>query len=145
MSRHSIKVLFLCTGNSCRSQMAEGLINHDLGDRVQVCSAGLIQSYVHPKAIQVMKEIGIDISHHRSKHFKEFEGQSFNYVITLCDDAREACPVFPGATNQHHIGFTDPVTAVGSEDQILAVFRKVRDKIHEEVVSWLKERLSTSH
>ena len=145
MSRHSIKVLFLCTGNSCRSQMAEGLINHDLGDRVQVCSAGLIQSYVHPKAIQVMKEIGIDISHHRSKHFKKFEGQSFDCVITLCDEAREVCPVFPGAAQQHHCGFMDPVTASGSEDQILAVFRKVRDKIHEEVVSWLKERLSTSH
>jgi arsenate reductase len=141
MSKQSIKVLFLCTGNSCRSQMAEGLINHDLGDRVQVCSAGLIQSYVHPKAIQVMKEIGIDISHHRSKHFKEFEGQSFDYVITLCDEAQEACPVFPGATKQHHIGFMDPITASGPEDQILAVFRKVRNEIRKKVIPWLKEKL----
>ena len=145
MSRHSIKVLFLCTGNSCRSQMAEGLVNHDQGPNVQAFSAGLTPSRVHPKAIQVMKEIGIDISHHRSKHFKKFEGQSFDCVITLCDEAREVCPVFPGAAQQHHFGFMDPVTASGSEDQILAVFRKVRDKIHEEVVSWLKERLSTSH
>jgi arsenate reductase len=124
--------------------MAEGLVNHDLGDRVQAFSAGVISSQVHPKAIQVMKEIGIDISHHRSKHFKEFEGQSFDYVITLCDEAQEACPVFPGATKQHHVGFTDPVMASGSEDQVLTVFRKVRDEIHKEVVSWLKERLSTS-
>ena len=143
MSKEKLTVLFLCTGNSCRSQMAEGLINHDLGDRVHVCSAGLIQSYVHPKAIQVMKEIGIDISHHRSKHFKEFKGQSFDCVITLCDEAREVCPAFPGAAQQHHFGFMDPVTASGSEDQILAVFRKVRDEIRKKVIPWLKERLST--
>jgi arsenate reductase len=121
--------------------MAEGMINHDLGDRVQVCSAGLIQSYVHPKAIQVMKEIGIDISHHRSKHFKEFEGKFFDCVITLCDEAREVCPVFPGTAQQHHLGFMDPVTASGSEDQILAVFRKVRDEIRKKVIPWLKEKL----
>ncbi len=121
--------------------MAEGLVNHDLGDRVQVFSAGLIPSRVHPRAIQVMQEIRIDISHHRSKHFKEFEGQSFDYVITLCDEAQEACPVFPGATKQHHFGFTDPVMVAGSEDQVLAVFRKVRDEIRKKVIPWLKERL----
>jgi len=141
MSKEKLKVLFLCTGNSCRSQMAEGLVNHDLGDRVQAFSAGLIPSRVHAKAIQVMKEIGIDISHHRSKHFKEFEGQSFDYAITLCDEAREACPVFPGATQQHHFGFMDPVIVSGSEDQILAVFRKVRVEIRRKVIPWLKEGL----
>jgi arsenate reductase len=144
MSKEKLKVLFLCTGNSCRSQIAEGLVNHDLGDRVQAFSAGLLPGRVHPKAIQVMKEIGIDISHHRSKHFKEFKGQSFDYVITLCDEAQEACPVFPGTTKQHHFGFTDPVMVAGAEDQVLTVFKKVRDEIHKEVVSWLKERLSTS-
>jgi arsenate reductase len=121
--------------------MAEGLVHHDLGNRVQVCSAGYQPSRVHPKAIQVMKEIGIDISHYRSKHFKEFEGQSFDYVITLCDEAQEACPFFPGVTQQHHIGFMDPITASGSEDQVLAVFRKVRDEIRKKVIPWLKERL----
>ena len=141
MSKEKLEVLFICTGNSCRSQMAEGLVTHDLGDCVQAFSAGLMPSRVHSKAIRVMKEIGIDISHHRSKHFKEFEGQPFDYVITLCDEAREACPVFPGATQQHHISFMDPVIAEGLEDQILAVFRKVRDDIHKTVIPWLKERL----
>ena len=141
MSTPRMKVLFLCTGNSCRSQMAEGLVTHDLGDRVQAFSAGLMPSRVHSKAIRVLKEIGIDISHHRSKHFKEFEGQIFDYMITLCDEARVACPVFPGATQQHHFGFTDPVTASGSEDQVLAIFRKVRDEIHKKVIPWLKESL----
>jgi arsenate reductase len=136
-----MKVLLLCTGNSCRSQMAEGLVHHDLADRIQVFSAGLIPGRVHPRAIQVMKEIGIDISHHRSKHFGEFRGQSFDYVITLCDEVHEACPVFPGAAQQHHIGFTDPVMASGSEDQVLSVFRKVRDDIRKKVIPWLKERL----
>lgn len=136
-----MKVLLLCTGNSCRSQMAEGLVRYDLGDRVQVFSAGLIPSRVHPRAVQVMKEIGIDISHHRSKHLEEFEGQSFDYVITLCDEAQEACPVFPGAAQQHHMGFMDPIIASGSEDQVLSVFRKVRDDIRKKVIPWLKERL----
>jgi len=93
--------------------------------------------------VSALSEIGIDISHHRSKHFKEFEGQSFDYVITLCDEAQVVCPVFPGAAQQHHFGFMDPVTASGSEDQILAVFRKVRDEIRKKVIPWLKERLST--
>ncbi len=141
MSAPQMKVLLLCAGNSCRSQMAEGLVNYDLGDRIKVFSAGLIPSRVHPKAIQVMKEIAIDISPHRSKHFKEFEGQDFDYVITLCDEVKEVCPVFSGATQQHHIGFTDPIMAAGSEDQILAAFRKVRDEIRKKVIPWLKERL----
>lgn len=144
MSTPHLKVLFLCTANSCRSQMAEGLVNHHLGPAVQAFSAGLTPSRVHPKAIQVMKEIEIDISHHRSKHLKEFEGKSFDYVITLCDEAQETCPVFPGATKQHHFSFTDPVMAAGSADQILAVFRKVRDEICKKVVTWLKERLQAS-
>lgn len=134
-------MLFLCTGNSCRSQMAEGLVNHHLGPEVQAFSGGLLPSRVNAKAIQVMKEIGIDISSHRSKHLREFEGQSFNYVITLCDEAREACPVFPGAVQQQHFGFIDPARATGTEDQVLSVFRNVRDAIRKEVIAWLKERL----
>jgi arsenate reductase len=124
--------------------MAEGLVKHDLGNRVQAFSAGLIPSRVHPKAIQVMQEIGIDISLHRSKHLKEFKEQSFDYVITLCDEAQEACPVFPGAAQQHHFGFMDPVMLSGPEDQVLAVFRKVRDDIRKKVIPWLKNRLSGS-
>jgi len=143
MNTSKIQVLFLCTGNSCRSQMAEGLVNHRLGSEVQAFSAGLIPSRVHPKAIQVMKEIGIDISSHRSKHLKEFADQSFDYVITLCDEAQEACPVFPGTTQQH-FGFMDPARASGTEDQVLAVFRKVRDAIHREVLSWLRSQLTPS-
>jgi arsenate reductase len=123
------RVLILCTGNSARSQMAEGLLRHDAGDRFDVQSAGIKPGKVRPEAIAVMKEIGIDISGHRSKHVDEFAGQHFDYVITVCDDANEGCPIFPGQTNRLHRPFKDPATLQGTERERQALFRKVRDEI----------------
>jgi arsenate reductase (thioredoxin) len=125
------RVLILCTGNSARSQMAEGLLRHDAGDRFEVFSAGVEPTRVRPEAIAVMKEIGVDLAGHRSKHVDEFAGQRFDYVLTVCDNARESCPVFPGATERIHRSFADPAAVQGSEEQRLAVFRKVRDEIRE--------------
>jgi arsenate reductase len=115
------KILILCTGNSARSQMAEGLLRHDAGDRFDVASAGTKPGRVRPEAIAVMNEIGIDISGHRSKSVEEFTGESFDYVLTVCDNARENCPVFPGHGKRLHHGFDDPAT--------LEDFRRVRDEI----------------
>ena len=102
------RVLILCTGNSARSQMAEGLLEHDAGDRFEVESAGTKPGRVRPEAIAVMKELGIDISSHRSKHVNEFQGQSFDYVLTVCDNANQSCPVFPGHAERIHKAFEDP-------------------------------------
>lgn len=129
------RVLILCTGNSARSQLAEGLLRHDHGDRFEVESAGVIASYVRPQAIEVMSEIGIDISGHRSKSADEFVGQNFDYIITVCDHARETCPYFPGNARRIHNNFTDPAMAEGSEEEKIAVFRMVRDEIR----TWLTE------
>ena len=123
------KVLILCTGNSARSQMAEGLLRHDTGDRFEVESAGTKPSQVRPEAIAVMKEIGIDISRHRSKSVDEFANQSFDYVLTVCDNAKESCPIYPGHTNRFHQNFEDPAAVNGSEEERLAAFRRVRDQI----------------
>ena len=123
------RVLFLCTANSCRSQMAEGLINHFLGDKIAAFSAGTEAIYVNLTAIEVMKEIGIDISRYQSKNLSTFDGQSFDYVITLCGSANEACPLYIGATKKTHIGFDDPAKARGTEEEILKEFRRVRDEI----------------
>jgi arsenate reductase (thioredoxin) len=123
------RVLILCTGNSARSQMAEGLLRHDAGERLDVESAGTKPSMVRPEAIAVMKELGIDISGHRSKHVDEFEGQSFDYVITVCDNARESCPVFFGAAKRLHQSFDDPAALMDSEEERLRVFRRVRDEL----------------
>ena len=123
------RVLFLCTANSCRSQMAEGLVNHFLGDRFVANSVGTQASLVHPLAIEVMKEIGIDISSHRSKNLSEFDGQTFDYVITLCGDANETCPLYIGGTKKTHIGFDDPVQTTGTKEEIIREFRRVRDEI----------------
>ncbi|HSW49146.1 MAG TPA: arsenate reductase ArsC [Bryobacteraceae bacterium] len=123
------RVLILCTANSSRSQMAEGLLRHLAGDRYQVCSAGTRPSLVRPEAIAVMKEAGIDISGHRSKHVDEFAGESFDCVLTVCDNAKESCPVYPGHTSRLHHGFEDPAAAQGSETERLAAFRRVRDQI----------------
>jgi arsenate reductase (thioredoxin) len=125
------KVLILCTGNSARSQMAEGLLRHDAGARFEVASAGVAPNHVRPEAVAVMIEIGIDISTHRSKSVEEFTGQEFDYVITVCDNANEQCPVFPGQTKRIHWSFEDPAAAAGDEAQRLSVFRKVRDEIRE--------------
>ena len=123
------RVLILCTGNSARSQMAEGLLRHDAGDRFDVESAGTKSSSVRPEAIAAMREVGIDISGHRSKNVDEFEGQPFDYVITVCDNARETCPVFFGAAELLHHSFEDPpAPLVGTEEERMAIFRRVRDE-----------------
>ncbi|MEQ1840266.1 MAG: arsenate reductase ArsC, partial [Verrucomicrobiales bacterium] len=123
-------ILILCTGNSCRSHLAEGILRAALDDRYLVASAGSKPAgYVHPLAIRVMEEIGIDISNHRSKHLDEFLDQELDTVITVCGNADQACPIFPGRVNRHHCGFDDPALAVGSEEVQLVVFRRVRDEI----------------
>jgi len=123
------RVLILCTGNSARSQMAEGLLRHLAGDRFEVQSAGTKPGSVRAEAIAVMKEIGIDISGHRSKHVDEFGSESFDYVLTVCDDAKESCPVYPGHANRLHHSFEDPAAVQGSEEERLSAFRRVRDQI----------------
>ncbi len=128
------KVLFLCTQNSSRSQMAEGILRHLMGDRFEVASAGTRPSVVNPMAIKVMAEIGIDISGHRSKSAEDFLGMDFDFIITTCDAAREACPVFPGKARHLHWSLNDPAEARGSENEILSVFRKVRDEIEQRIL-----------
>lgn len=123
------RVLILCTGNSARSQMAEGLLRHDAGERFTVESAGTMPSAVRPEAIAVMKEVGIDITSHRSKHVDEFAGKNFDYVLTVCDNAKESCPVFFGKATRLHHSFDDPAAVEGSEETRLAAFRKVRDEL----------------
>jgi arsenate reductase len=123
------RVLILCTGNSARSQMAEGLLRHDSGERFDVESAGTSPSIVRPEAIAVMSELGIDISGHRSKSVVEFDGQKLDYVITVCNSARESCPVFFGAAKQLHHDFEDPASFNGSETERLALFRRVRGEL----------------
>ena len=128
-----MKILILCTGNSCRSQMAEGYLK-SIDPRLEVYSAGTNpSSQIHPKAVEVMKGIGIDISKGYPKLVDQFLDQTFDYVITVCDDAKETCPVFTGKVDHRlHIGFDDPADARGTEEEILAVFRRVRDEIRED-------------
>ncbi|MFZ5916207.1 MAG: arsenate reductase ArsC [Chloroflexota bacterium] len=134
------QVLFLCTGNSCRSQMAEGLVNHFLGDEWQAHSAGTAPAgYVHPLAIQVMAELGIDISAQRSKSTDEFRATEFDTVVTVCDAAAENCPIWLGRGHREHIGFLDPAQAGGSQAERLAVFRQVRDEIRQRVLGYLDD------
>jgi len=125
------RVLVLCTGNSARSQMAEGLLRHDAGDRFEVESAGTKPGRVRLEAIAVMKELGIDISGHRSKSVDEFRDHSFDYVLTVCDNANESCPIYPGHANRLHHSFEDPAAVKGSEEQRLSAFRVVRDQIRQ--------------
>src|SRR6476469_4095141 len=125
------KALILCTGNSARSQMAEGLLRHEAGERFEVFSAGTKPGQVRPEAIAVMRELGIDLSGHRSKHVDEFAGQAFDYVLTVCDNAKESCPIYPGHTNRLHRSFDDPAAVQGSDPERLAVFRRVRDEIRD--------------
>ncbi len=131
------RVLVLCTGNTARTQMSEGLMRELAGDRIDVLSAGIEPSYVHPLAIRAMAERGIDISHHRSKHVNEFLDQPFDYVITVCDKAAEQCPFFPGPAHRMHWSFPDPVAAQGTEDEQLKVFRQVRDAIESRIRQWV--------
>jgi arsenate reductase (thioredoxin) len=123
------RVLILCTGNSARSQMAEGLLRHDAGDRFDVFSAGTKPSSVRPEAIAAMRELGIDISGHRSKSVDEFDGQRFDYVLTVCENAKESCPVFPGTIAAIHHSFEDPAAVQDSDKEKLAAFRLVRDQL----------------
>lgn len=133
------KILFLCTGNSCRSQMAEGLLRHWAGDRFDVASAGTHPVGLNPEAVAAMREVGIDISHHRSKKVDEFVGQSFDAVITVCDRAKESCPVFPGGSAFYHRPLDDPAAAQGSSEERKGVFRRVRDEIAERIRKFIEE------
>jgi len=127
--KDKIKVLFLCTGNSCRSQIAEGWARHLKGDIIEPYSAGVWPVGVNPKTIRVMEEAGVDISGQTSKHVDELLGIDFDYVVTLCDNAREQCPVFPGKAKLIHKGFEDPVAVIGNDEKIMQTFRKTRDDI----------------
>ena len=134
------KVLFICTHNSSRSQMAEGLVNHDLAGKVQAFSAGTDPTFVHPLAVAAMGELGIDISGHRSKSLDEFVNEKFDFVITLCDHAAESCPVFFGGTRRMHMGFPDPSGVTGTEEEKLSFFRRLRDQIRKEMVGFLSSQ-----
>ena len=139
------KILILCTGNSCRSQMAEGFLK-SLDKELEVFSAGTNPAlHVHPKAIHVMKEAGIDLGKHHPKSVDQFLKDSFDYVITVCDNAKETCPVFVGKVGkQLHIGFEDPAEAVGTEEEIFSAFRKVRDQIRHRFEKFYNENIHRS-
>ena len=124
-----IKILFLCTGNACRSQMAEGWARHLKSDVIEAYSAGVWPAGVSSRAIKVMAEAGVDISSHKSQHVDEFADVELDYVITLCDNAREQCPVFPGDVKLVHRAFSDPIMMIGTDDQVIAAFHRTRDEI----------------
>jgi arsenate reductase len=132
------RVLILCTGNSARSQMGEGLLRHDAGGRFTVESAGTRPSIVRPEAIAVMKEVGIDITSQRSKHVDEFAGQDFDHVLTVCDNAKESCPVFFSKATRLHHSFNDPAAIDGAEERRLSEFRRVRDELRLYLKSFAK-------
>ncbi|MSU22685.1 MAG: arsenate reductase ArsC [Opitutus sp.] len=141
MAENRPTVLILCTGNSCRSHLAEGVLRAAAGDRLTVASAGSTPAgYVHPLAIRAMAEIGIDISAHHSKHLNEFLAQNVETVITVCGNADQACPVFPGQVNRHHWPFDDPAHAPGTDEEKLAVFRRVRDEIRQTFTAYADGR-----
>ena len=131
------RVLFLCTHNSARSQMAEGLLRHLAGDRYDVYSAGTEATQVRPEAIAAMSELGIDISGQSSKTFQRYLAEPWDYVITVCDSANESCPIFPRTVRRLHWSFEDPSRATGTEDERLQVFRRIRDEISARVRDWL--------
>lgn len=132
------RVLFLCTHNSARSQMAEGFLRSMAGDRFDVASAGTEATQVHPLAVRAMMEIGVDVSRHTSKIVDQFVAQPWDYVITVCDAANEACPMFPKKSSRLHWSFDDPSQATGSDDQKLEVFRQVRDQIKRRIADWIR-------
>ena len=136
MTTDKKRVLFICTGNVARSQMAEGLLRAAAGDRVQVFSGGIVPSYVRPNAIAVMKELGIDISQHRSKSMNEFIDTPIDYVITVCDHAAQFCPVFPGAAKRIHWSIQDPV-AIGDDEAQLEAFRVARDDLKSRIAEFV--------
>lgn len=123
------KILVLCTGNSCRSQIAEGYLKHFANGKAEIYSAGIETHGVNPRAIAVMKEDGFDISHHTSNNIEEYRNIDFDFVITVCDNAKERCPFFPSSAKKFHYNFPDPAKATGSEEEIMQQFRKVRDMI----------------
>ena len=127
------RVLILCTGNSARSQMAEGILRSIAGDRFDVASAGVAPSRVRPEAVEAMRDIGVDISTHRSKSVDEFLEERFDYVITVCDNAKESCPIFPGNAERIHWSFDDPAAYEGTDDEKLSEFIRVRDQIFEKL------------
>ena len=134
------RVLILCTGNSCRSHMAEGILRAAAGDLLEVHSAGSNPAgYVHPQAIEALREIGLDISGHTSKHMNEFLDRDIDTVITVCGNADQACPVFPGQVSRHHWPFDDPAHAEGTEEEIAAEFRRVRDEIRRVFEAYARE------
>jgi arsenate reductase len=137
------RILVLCTGNSARSQMGEGLFREEGGAGYEVFSAGTRPSRVRPEAIEVMREIGIDISAHRSKSVDEFAGQSFDFVVTVCDSARDNCPVFPGAARRIHWSLEDPAAIEGTEEERIAAFRRIRDQLRERVNALVREQAQT--
>lgn len=133
------KILVLCTGNSCRSQLAEGYLRHFAGERAEVFSAGIETHGVNPRAVATMKEDGIDISHHTSNHVSEYSNIRFDFVITVCDNANESCPVFPSTAQKFHHNFRDPAKAAGSEEEIMNQFREVRNEIKTYCYSFLEK------
>ncbi|WP_231459959.1 arsenate reductase ArsC [Pedobacter sp. Leaf132] len=136
------KILVLCTGNSCRSQIAEGYLRHFGGNRAEIYSAGIETHGVNPKAIQVMAEDHIDISKHTSNHVDEFAGIDFDAIITVCDNANEACPFFPGKVDRFHQNFPDPAKATGSIDEVMDEFRRVRDLIKTYSADFMNQYLT---
>lgn len=142
MPQEKPTILILCTGNSCRSHLAEGVLRAVAGEALNVVSAGSKPAgYVHPLAIAVMREIGIDLSAHRSKHLNELLSQPIETVITVCGNADQACPIFPGQVNRHHWPFDDPAHATGTDEEKLAVFRRVRDEIRRAFTAYGEARL----
>ena len=139
------KVLILCTGNSCRSQMAEGFLRDFGGDAYEAHSAGTTPSAVNPLAVEAMREAGVDISQQRSKNVTEYLGQHFPVIITVCDNAAKNCPIFPGPALRLHWPFQDPAEATGTPEERIAAFRKVRDEISLRIQSWIAERQSPAN
>ncbi|SEA75547.1 protein tyrosine phosphatase [Desulfuromusa kysingii] len=137
------RVLFLCTGNSCRSQMAEGLVNNDFKGQIEAFSAGTDPHGLNQKAVEVMAEIGVDIANNSSDHLSLYEKQHFDYVITLCGDANEKCPLFFGGTKRLHMGFDDPPQAKGSDKEIMETYRRVRDEIRNQMGSFFQSELDS--
>jgi arsenate reductase (thioredoxin) len=134
------RVLFLCTHNSARSQMAEGFLRAMAGDRFEAGSAGTEKTSVNPLAVRAMAELGIDLGGHTSKLYADVASEAWNYLITVCDDANERCPWVPGSVQRLHWSFPDPSRATGSDEERLAVFRRVRDQIQERLTDWLRGR-----
>ena len=138
---HTIKILVLCTGNSCRSQIAEGYLRHFANEKAEVYSAGVETHGVNPRAVAIMKEDGIDISNHTSNHIEEYYNIDFDIVITVCDNARERCPFFPTKAKKFHYNFPDPASATGTEEEIKNQFRKVRQQIKDYCQQFIADNL----